>query len=213
MGVGAIQEVDAEKNPLPAVLAREYVRIGSKDSRHRPDSSFNSIASVCSSLGARRQDVPIDPAFSWYNNRMHIDPRLGDIDDCLYRVAIRALIIQSDKVLLVQEAEHWWAFPGGGVDHGETIEATLMRELEEELGVPAAEVSSDHQIAYYNLGRVVNAIPRMNLFFKVSLPEKLLKPTTHVARWSWFTKPEFMKLDLGPAPDDRAKLAEVMFGD
>ena len=120
---------------------------------------------------------------------MRIDPRLNDIDDCLYRVAIRVLIVQNGKVLLVKEAlDDWWAFPGGGVDHGETVESSLTREIEEELGVPAKEISSDFQIAYYNIGSVVNAIPRMNLYFKASVPEMLIKKTAHVAEWGWFTK-------------------------
>lgn len=141
---------------------------------------------------------------------MTIDPRLNDIDDCLYRVAARVLIIQDNKVLLVQEPEKWWAFPGGGVDHGESLELALRREVEEELGVPAKEVASDFQIAYYNIGNVVNGVPRMNLFFKVSVPEELLEKTTHVEQWTWFTKDEFMKVDLH-ASYDKTKLANVIF--
>lgn len=141
---------------------------------------------------------------------MQIDPRLNDIDDCLYRVAIRALIVQNDKVLLVQEKERWWAVPGGGVGHGETAESTLFREIEEELGVPATEVSSDLQIAHYNIGNVVNAVPRMNLFFKASIPEELLKKTTHVAKWKWFTKDGFLELEIHPSYD-KAKLVNVIF--
>ena len=38
------------------------------------------------------------------------------------RVAVRVLIVASDKVLLVKEkSDEWWAFPGGGVDHGDPI--------------------------------------------------------------------------------------------
>src|SRR5690349_4814926 len=121
---------------------------------------------------------------------MHIDPRLNDIDDCLYRVATRVLIVKDNKVLLVKEAigGTWWALPGGGVDHDETIESSLVREVEEELGVPAKEVLSDFQIVHYNIGNVVNAIPRMNLFFKVLVPQEQLTKTDHVEKWAWFTK-------------------------
>jgi 8-oxo-dGTP diphosphatase len=143
---------------------------------------------------------------------MHIDPRLNDIDDCLYRVAIRVVIVQNSRVLLVQEMpEMWWALPGGGVDHGESVESALTREVEEELGVPAKEVSSDFQIVHYTIGNVVNAVPRMNLFFKASVPEETLKKTNHVAEWKWFTKEAFLKTDMHPSYD-KARLVDVIFG-
>lgn len=144
---------------------------------------------------------------------MHIDSRLNDIDDCLYRVAIRVLIIQNDRVLLVKEAsDDWWALPGGGVDHGETVESTLVREIEEELGVPAKAITSDFGIVHYNIGNVVNAVPRMNLFFKVSVPQELLKKTDHITEWAWFTKDEFLKQAMH-ASYDKMKLAGIIFGD
>lgn len=142
---------------------------------------------------------------------MQIDPRLNEIDDCLYRVAIRVLIIQNGKVLLVKEADDdWWALPGGGVDHGESVESTLTREVEEELGIPATQVSSDYEIVYYNLGNVVNAVPRMNLFFKASIPVELLKQTDHVAKCEWFGREEFMKAGLHPS-FDKTKLAGIIY--
>lgn len=144
---------------------------------------------------------------------MQIDSRLNDIDDCLYRVAIRVLVVQDNRILLVKEADDaWWAFPGGGVDHGETIEATLVREVEEELGVPAKKVSSDFEIVYYNIGNVVNAVPRMNLFFKASVPEELLGKTDHVAQWKWFTKDEFLRQDMH-ASYDKMALTDVIFNE
>lgn len=144
---------------------------------------------------------------------MDIDPRLNQIDDCLYRVATKAIIVQDDKVLLVQEVpEMWWGFPGGGIDHGEAIEVSLLREVEEELGVPVKEVTSDFKIAHYNIGAVVDHVPRMNIFFRVSLPKELLKKTNDIAQWGWFTKDEFMELHMSPSYKDRARLAEIIFG-
>lgn len=142
---------------------------------------------------------------------MQIDPRLNDIDDCLYRVAIRVLIMKGDSVLVVKEVEDWWwAVPGGGVDYGETIESTLTRKVEEELGVPAEEVISDFQIAHYNIGSVVNGVPRMNLFCKAVVAEELLKQTTHVAEWRWVSRLEFLELPMNPSYD-KAKLAGVIW--
>ena len=143
---------------------------------------------------------------------MNIDPRLNEIDDCLYRVAARVLIVNDDKVLLIIEAgDDWWAIPGGGIDHGESIELAVTREIEEELGVPASDVSSDFEIVYYNIGNVVNTVPRMNLFFKVSVPEASIKKTAHISEWKWFTKEEFLHLELH-ASYSKAELAEVIFG-
>lgn len=140
-----------------------------------------------------------------------IDPRLNDIDDCLYRVAARVLIVQDDKLLLAKEADDdWWALPGGGIDYGETIEVSLRREMEEELGVPANEVASDFQIVHYNIGNVVNGVPRMNLYFKASVPEKMLKQTTHATECKWFTKDEFLQTQTHPSYD-KVELARVFF--
>ena len=142
---------------------------------------------------------------------MNIDPRLNEIDDCLYRVAARVLVVNNNKVLLVKEAvDDWWALPGGGIDHGESIELTVKREIEEEIGVAASEVSSNFEIVYYNIGNVVNAIPRMNLFFKVSVPEESIRKTDHISEWRWFTKDEFLNQELH-ASYDKNKLADAIF--
>jgi len=55
-------------------------------------------------------------------------------------VSAVALIDRDSRVLLAQRPEGksmagLWEFPGGKVEHGETPETALIRELEEELGI------------------------------------------------------------------------------
>lgn len=143
---------------------------------------------------------------------MQVDPRLEVIDDSLYRVAVRALIVNDNKILLVKEFDGggWWAIPGGGIDYGETLEDSLLREIEEEIGVPAASVSCDFQIIHHTIGKVVNGIPRMNVYFKVSIPEDKIKKTAHVEQFMWFTKKEFLNLDLNPSYN-KPDLSQIIF--
>jgi 8-oxo-dGTP pyrophosphatase MutT (NUDIX family) len=143
---------------------------------------------------------------------MQVDPRLNEIDDCLYRVAVRVLIVHDDKVLLVQEfPQLWWAFPGGGIDYGEGVESTLPREVEEELGIPAEEVSSDYKLVFYEFSGIVEGIPRLNLFFKATIPIDLLSKTSEIEKWQWYTKEELLKLRIIPFYNKK-KLVEVIFG-
>lgn len=143
---------------------------------------------------------------------MQIDPRLNDIDDSLYRVAVRALVMHNNKILAVKETDggDWWAIPGGGVDYGEDLKACFLREIEEELGVPADLLKSNFQIVHYNIGKVVNGVPRMNVFFKAQIQEDDIKQTSHVEKWGWFTKEDFLSLDMNPSYE-KAALVKVIF--
>ncbi|HEX7483591.1 MAG TPA: NUDIX hydrolase [Candidatus Saccharimonadales bacterium] len=57
-------------------------------------------------------------------------------NDSLYRVSLKCLIRNDDgDLLLVKEAgRDFWDLPGGGMDHGENIDAAIARELLEEVG-------------------------------------------------------------------------------
>lgn len=143
---------------------------------------------------------------------MNVDPRLEEIDDSLYRVAVRALILSEDKMLAVKELDGggWWAIPGGGVDYGESLKDCVLREIKEEIGLAGSSVLSDFRIAHYNIGKAVNGVPRMNIFFKVSVPNDEIIKTDHVEKCGWFTKDEFMELELNPSYD-KTELAKVIF--
>lgn len=56
--------------------------------------------------------------------------------DYLFRVSLKAVIRnEKGELLVVKEKGHSvWELPGGGMDHGETFEKAMSRELLEEVG-------------------------------------------------------------------------------
>lgn len=52
----------------------------------------------------------------------------------IHRVAVRGIIYDNDKLLMVQTKHGDYKFPGGGVGDGETYEEALLREIREETG-------------------------------------------------------------------------------
>ena len=61
-----------------------------------------------------------------------------------YRQGVIGIIIDDDKnFLLVQMiiyGKDAWRFPGGGLEEGETLENSILRELKEELGINDFEI-------------------------------------------------------------------------
>lgn len=67
-----------------------------------------------------------------------------------YRVSVKALIRDKDDRVLFMGENKGFSLPGGGLEHGESIEAALRRELLEELEIEAISVSSQpHSILPY----------------------------------------------------------------
>lgn len=64
----------------------------------------------------------------------------GQYPDTFYRVSLKAFIVNgSNELLLNKELGHaGFSLPGGGIDHGETQEQSMARELFEEVGYEGA---------------------------------------------------------------------------
>lgn len=63
-----------------------------------------------------------------------------------YRVSVKAKINFNGKTLLVREDGKKWDLPGGGIEHFETIQEALTRELTEEIGVSEFSIISGPKI-------------------------------------------------------------------
>jgi 8-oxo-dGTP diphosphatase len=118
----------------------------------------------------------------------------------LLLVAAAALIDAHGRVLIAQRPAHkslggLWEFPGGKVEPGESPEAALVRELEEELDVI---VESD---ALDPFAFASHAYPDFHLF----MPLYLVKdwrgtPVAHAAQaLAWVHPPELRAYPMPPA--------------
>lgn len=53
----------------------------------------------------------------------------------LFQIGIKAIIRNDKNQILLLKNKDYWDIPGGRMDQGEDIEAALLRELHEEIGV------------------------------------------------------------------------------
>lgn len=57
-------------------------------------------------------------------------------DNCIIRPSVRGIILRSNRVAMVYSAlYHYYKFPGGGMEQGESQQETLIREVREEAGL------------------------------------------------------------------------------
>jgi len=69
------------------------------------------------------------------------------------RIRAGIVLIQDDRVALIERYRaglHYYVFPGGGVDEGESPEQAAVRESMEELGI---EVTIERKVAEIQLGQ------------------------------------------------------------
>jgi 8-oxo-dGTP diphosphatase len=76
------------------------------------------------------------------------------------RIRAGGILIEDNKLALIERHRadrHYFSFPGGGVDKGETYEQAVIREIQEELGLMVkvtrriADVSFNGKMQYYFL--------------------------------------------------------------
>ena len=130
---------------------------------------------------------------------MHINAKLAEITDCLYRVSAKALIISEGKILLVREKEGWWGIPGGGVDYGENIVDSVKRELSEEISVPVDKMTVKNKILFITTNTVIDGIPKANIYYEVTLKSNDIKANDDILEIKWAASSEFDSLNFGPS--------------
>lgn len=77
-------------------------------------------------------------------------------DDSLYRPCVGIMLLNKDGLVFaarrIDTRAEAWQMPQGGIDHGETPNQAVMRELMEEIGTDKIEIISESKgWLYYDL--------------------------------------------------------------
>lgn len=120
---------------------------------------------------------------------MHTDP---------VKQVAAAIAIQDKRVLVArrsrgQKLEGFWEFPGGKLEPGESVQGCIVRELMEELGVPAEALNVFAESQYDYPGGSINLIA-----VEVILQSNDFSLSVHDATW-WIPISELTSIDLAPA--------------
>ena len=115
------------------------------------------------------------------------------------KVALKGIIEAKNKVLLIRdarEAGEIWEIPGGRMDIGESPEAGLNREIQEELGV-ACDV---HEVVYAEqFWQISESAYALMIAFRLTLQNPdapLVLAPDEILEAQWFSESELSTIKL-----------------
>ena len=90
------------------------------------------------------------------------------------RPSVRGIIIKDSKVAMIHSLKYdYYKLPGGGIEHGETHEETLIREVREESGliVKAESIQEFGYVRRIEKGKVEDIFIQDNYYYLCEVDE------------------------------------------
>jgi 8-oxo-dGTP pyrophosphatase MutT (NUDIX family) len=119
-----------------------------------------------------------------------------DIPECYYRISAKALVLDEarTKFLVVREEDGRWELPGGGIDHGETPQEAIVREVKEEMGLGVGNVSTYPTYFFTFKDSLGHGHSMANILFETTLPSLDFIPSRECVALQFVTAEEALAL-------------------
>jgi 8-oxo-dGTP diphosphatase len=124
--------------------------------------------------------------------------------DGVTHFATGVAVVKDNTILIVRRVAHddtlagQWELPGGGVDPGETIEQSAVRELQEETGLEVDKILGTFTGFDYTTAKKPKA---RQINFKVTVKPGDIRLTEH-DRYRWITAADIPELGTNSVMQD-----------
>jgi len=128
--------------------------------------------------------------------------------EAFYRTSVKALIKNKEgKILLSKEESGFYDFLGGGLDHGETLQEGLKREVLEETGLHVKKIyyKPSYYITFYS---TLNSRWAANVLMECELEDLNFTASDECIALEFFTPQEI--LDNPNCFESTKKVAKLM---
>ncbi len=120
----------------------------------------------------------------------------------IIEIIVRVIFKKDNKILLCKSNEHGHYFlPGGHVEFGDTLETTVYKEMNEELGLEREDIQDIQFVKFFEntYGSETNKFQEINFVFEAKMRADIeVKSKEDHISFEWIDENKLMEVNLRP---------------